>query len=583
MAVWDQLDVNQAHKTYAVLGIFTTLFCLVSLLMKERLFVGEAFISTVTGVIVGPHAANIMNPLEWSDNPDFLTLEISRIILIVQLFAVSVELPQRYIKKHLVSLIVLLCFTMILGWVITGLFTWIIFPEFNFIDGLAITAAITATDPVLAAAIVGKGKFSERIPAYIRDLLSAESGANDGLAFPFVLLAVDILTKKGHPGIIIRDWFCIAILYECVFGVLLGTVIGYLGKKAIQFCEARNMVDKQSLLVFYITLSLICTGLGSILGVDDLLVAFAAGAAFAWDGWFVKQSEGQQLSNSIDLLLNVGYFLYFGTIIPWEDFNNKEIGLHWWRLVLLGIAIIFLRRIPAALAAKPFVPDIKSWKEALFVGHFGPVGVGGIFCSIVTKSAIEGHFTKEETPIDEIDESMPHYWVLRCIWPIVSFIVIVSILVHGFSVTAIVFYSKMKKGDVSSKTLDTNATTLEAKQQQDMESIKLNEFREATSDEGIGSSNLHLRRNSTKAGKLLGKNYTKRKDELKMETLKFFKIGRDILVEDSKDTIVKKYRLNDEDPESNDLDLNLTFENDNNGIYDDDEVKKMIRGLFPKK
>lgn len=485
MAVWDQLEVDQAHKTYAIVGVFSTIFCLLSLVLKERLFVGEAFLSCVTGIIVGPHALNLINPLEWT-NSDYLTQEISRIVLIIQIFAVSVELPKKYMKVNARSVVVLLLFTMILGWLVTGLFAWVLFPKFSFIDGLAITAAITATDPVLAAAIVGKGKFGERIPASMRHLLSAESGANDGLAFPFVLLAVDILTNRGKPGVIVRDWFCVAILYECVFGVILGLIIGYTGRKAIEFCENKKFIDRESLLIFYILLSLMCTGFGSILGVDDLLVSFAAGAAFAWDGWFSKKSHGQHISNSIDLLLNVGYFLYFGTIIPWQDFNNKELGLHWWRLVTLGLVIIFLRRIPAALLAKPFVPAIKTWKEALFVGHFGPVGVGGIFCSIITKDAIEKHLTQGEVPMREIDSSAPYYMVLRCIWPIVCFIVVTSIVIHGFSVTAMVFYSKFQNYEFK-ESKSSSPTMISSVEITDEDGSK--DLNEPTSN-----SNLHLRK-----------------------------------------------------------------------------------------
>lgn len=582
MSVWNQLDVDQAHKIYAIVGIFTTLFCLVSLVMKERLFVGEAFLATATGIIVGPHALNFVNPLEWT-NPDYLTQEISRVILIVQIFAVSVELPKKYMKVNCVSVVVLLLFTMILGWLVTGLFTWIIFPDFSFIDGLAITAAITATDPVLAAAIVGKGKFGQRIPAYIRHLLSAESGANDGLAFPFVLLAVDILTNRDKPRIIVRDWFCIAILYECVFGIILGTIIGFIGRKAIKFCEDKQFIDNESFLIFYIMLSLICTGFGSILGVDDLLVSFAAGAAFAWDGWFSKKSHGQHLSNAIDLLLNVGYFMYFGTIIPWQDYNNKELGLYWWRLVLLGIVIIFLRRIPAALMSKPFVPAIKTWKEALFVGHFGPVGVGGIFCSMITKASIEKHFTDHETPLAEVTEDMPYYMVLRCIWPIVSFIVVTSIIVHGFSVTAIVFYSKVTKAEITeSKTIDTSATLAAGNTVEPIELDELSAEQDTQEMDQAGTSHLHFRRGSAKAGVLLGKENAPSKDK-KIEQLKFYRIGHEILVEDSTDTIIRKYKLNIGDPESNETDLQLVFETEGAKKIDDGELRKIIKQLHFKR
>ncbi|MCG8711195.1 cation:proton antiporter, partial [Brenneria sp. 4F2] len=86
---------------------------------------------------------------------------------------------------------------------------------------------------------------------------------------------------------------------------------------------------------------------------------------------------------------NYAYFVYFGAIIPWEHFNDPKIGANIWRLIILAIIVIFLRRIPAVLLLKPLIPDIKSWREAIFVGHFGPIGVGAVFAAITERSHLE--------------------------------------------------------------------------------------------------------------------------------------------------------------------------------------------------
>lgn len=48
-----------------------------------------------------------------------------------------------------------------------------------------------------------------------------------------------------------------------------------------------------------------------------------------------------------------------------------ELGIEQWRLVVLFIGILLLRRIPCRLLIYKWVPDVKSWKEALFCDHFG--------------------------------------------------------------------------------------------------------------------------------------------------------------------------------------------------------------------
>ena len=307
----------------------------------------------------------------------------------------------------------------------------------NFADSLLVSACITATDPILAQSVVS-GKFAQKVPGHLRNLLSAESGCNDGMAFPFLFLSMNLILHPGNAGEIVKDWICVTLLYECIFGCLLGVFIGYVGRRAIRFAEEKSIIDRESFLAFYVVLAFCCAGFGSILGVDDLLVSFAAGAAFAWDGWFAKSTEESKVSTVIDLLLNYAYFIYFGAIIPWKQFNNGELGLNVWRLIILAIIVIFLRRIPAVMLLKPLIPDIKSWREALFVGHFGPIGVGAIFAAILARSELEASVTDEPTPLKTLPApGTKHYQLIATIWPITCFFILTSIIVHGSSVAVI--------------------------------------------------------------------------------------------------------------------------------------------------
>lgn len=82
----------------------------------------------------------------------------------------------------------------------------------------------------------------------------------------------------------------------------------------------------------------------------------------------------QSFQDVLDSLINVGVFLYIGAIMPWSDFGNSEIGLAAWRLVVLGILVLLVRRLPWVLACRKIIPDLEDWKEATFTGWFGPIG-----------------------------------------------------------------------------------------------------------------------------------------------------------------------------------------------------------------
>lgn len=83
-----------------------------SLLIKERLYIGEAVIATLVGIIIGPYAANLFDPGDWGGGNDSvveeITLEVTRVVIAIGVFAVGVELPKAYMKKHWKSLAFLL-------------------------------------------------------------------------------------------------------------------------------------------------------------------------------------------------------------------------------------------------------------------------------------------------------------------------------------------------------------------------------------------------------------------------------------------------------------------------------------------
>lgn len=76
----------------AVLSGFIVIFGFVSMFVKERLFISEAFVALVVGIIAGPLVANGFNPYDWNDT-DEITKEITRCVIAIQVMAVGIDLP----------------------------------------------------------------------------------------------------------------------------------------------------------------------------------------------------------------------------------------------------------------------------------------------------------------------------------------------------------------------------------------------------------------------------------------------------------------------------------------------------------
>jgi NhaP-type Na+/H+ or K+/H+ antiporter len=91
----------------------------------------------------------------------------------------------------------------------------------------------------------------------------------------------------------------------------------------------------------------------------------------AWDGKFKEETEKESFAVVIDLSLNCACFVYIGAWLDFQAFNNPQLGITPWRLVVLFLWIVAFRRIPAIFMLYKWVPEIKTWREALFTGHYG--------------------------------------------------------------------------------------------------------------------------------------------------------------------------------------------------------------------
>lgn len=193
----------------------------------------------------------------------------------------------------------------------------------------------------------------------------------------------------------------------------------------MKFCERKDLIDRQSYVAQYVSLAMFVIGVTTLLGSDDLLAAFACGTAFAWDGFFNRQTEQSVFSSVIDLLFNIAAFVFIGAWMPFNEFSNDELTLSVWRLIVIAILVLLLRRLPIMLALYKFIPDVKTFREAVFSGHFGPIGVGAVFISTLAAEKLP---TPEEPTQNQVE------LLAATIQPIVAFMVLCSITIHGLSI-----------------------------------------------------------------------------------------------------------------------------------------------------
>ncbi|MGY1842765.1 cation:proton antiporter domain-containing protein [Modestobacter sp. SYSU DS0875] len=354
--------MEDLHLGYALVGSLAVALAALSSKMRELPF-SEPLLAMVLGVVVGPQVLGLVEVAEHVRST--LVEEMARVLLAVSLIGVALRYPVRRLRPVITPTTVLVTVGMAGMALLSAGLAWLVL-GIPVVLAALIGACITPTDPVLASSVVTGKPAEEHLPVRTRQLLSAESGSNDGLALPLVLLGIALVLGEslGHAAL---DG-----LYQVVAGVVVGAVVGLIAGRAVSFALSRNDVSEGASLVFTLVLAIAVLGIARLANADGILSVFVAGLAY---NVTVAQDEvGPQntIDEGINRYLVLPLFLLLGILLPWSAW--VDLG---WGAVLFPVAVLLLRRLPVLLAlARPLGLRLR---DAVFLGWFGPIGVSALF------------------------------------------------------------------------------------------------------------------------------------------------------------------------------------------------------------
>lgn len=230
------------------------------------------------------------------------------------------------------------------------------------LESFLIGAVLAPTDPVFAAAIVGR----EEVPGRLRRLLNVESGLNDGLALPIVLVLLAVTGGTHADG-----W---ELAEELALGVMVGVVVPYgvLLLERLPFLQAKRSL--QPLLA--VSIGLLVLAICYATHANLFLAAFAAGVTVATAGRELRH-EFEQFGELITELIKLAAIMVFGALIT-PVFLFREIPLTGW--VFAVLAIVAAR--PAALFVA-FLGSRLGMQEQLAAMWFGPKGFASVVYGLI--------------------------------------------------------------------------------------------------------------------------------------------------------------------------------------------------------
>jgi len=365
----------------------------------KRSIGSEPILATLAGILLGPQVLNLLDMQDWGSKETIMDVAC-RLTIGMALMSTALRIPKPYLKENTHLQVLLVLVGMVGMCIFSTLLLKLIF-GFDWLVCLLIGAVITPTDPVAAATIVAGETAKKLLPGNLRNGLSFEAGANDGLAFPFVFLPLLLIQKPGHA---LQEWLLKPVLWETGGGILLGLLIGYVAGKLLVKARKANWMSQASLLSFSMALGFFVLSFLELLHCNGIVGVFAAGYAAKLVLSKEEDVEQDNVQEAMERIFTIPVFLLFGLILPWHDW--LAFG---WKAIVVVAAVLLLRRLPVFLLMRPFLRKIHSWPDVLMAGWFGPIGVAAMFYMMICLRKL----------------GMQEVWIVG------SLIVFGSTLVHG--------------------------------------------------------------------------------------------------------------------------------------------------------
>lgn len=279
------------------------------------------------------------------------------------------------------------------------------------ITALLLASVLAPTDPVLASDVqVGPPKSGEEDE--VRFGLTSEAGLNDGLAFPFVNLAIalSLAAMSGRPWLV--DWLTYNVLWEIAAGLAggwaVGRVFGWLTFKVA--AESKLAATGDGLIA--IAATLVSYGLAEAIHSYGFLAVFVTALTLRHaHRQHDFQREMHDVTEQIERLAMMVVLLLFGGALV-----SGLLGALTWVDVGIAVAVLLLVRPAAGLIG--MIGLKASLSEKLTLAFFGIRGIGSFYYLA---------YALNQVPIQNAGR----------LWAIVGLIVLLSILLHGLTVTPI--------------------------------------------------------------------------------------------------------------------------------------------------
>jgi NhaP-type Na+/H+ or K+/H+ antiporter len=277
--------------------------------------------------------------------------------------------------------------------------------SFEIIPSLLLGAVLASTDPVLLRDVLR----DRRTPQAVRQILSVESGMNDAVALPAILILIAVAGGRLHSA---TSWVGFA-LPVFVLSPLVGVAVAWVGMRGLTWVDRRIGVRRDYQSLYSLGVAFIAYATADALGASGLLAAFVAGLTIAISDLDLCECFLEYGETTAELLMLLTFVIFGSSLV------RPALAAVDWRTVAFTAVVLFVcRPVVLMLVLSRFRIPIQ---DKLFAAWHGPRGLNSILLALLV--LVSGAAGGQQ------------------VFAVTGIVVLVSVVLHGVTGTPLVAWA----------------------------------------------------------------------------------------------------------------------------------------------
>jgi NhaP-type Na+/H+ or K+/H+ antiporter len=364
------------YQNAAMLAIFLLIYSAIAGRI-ERSWISGPIVFTAIGFFLGPDGFGVLHININGEGLRFL----AELTLAMVLFTDAANADFGVVRQNLALpqrlLLIGLPLTIVLGFMLAA----VVFPSLEILEIALLAAILAPTDAALGKPVV----TNDAVRPAMREALNLESGLNDGICVPIVVLLIGLAVGtqiEGDTTVHVAR----VVVEEIGIGLIVGLAATWLTTVMLRLTERQGWISEHWVEIPIVALAAACFAAAQALGGSGFIACFVGGLLLSGLGESHKREllrGAEHMGEALALLT----WIIFGGIVVARIIDRVT----WPALLYAALSLTVVRMLPVFLC---LIGTRTSTSDRLFIGWFGPRGLATIvFAVLVSDENLPGNDT----------------------------------------------------------------------------------------------------------------------------------------------------------------------------------------------